>query len=223
MSKVTAVIVARGGSTRVLRKNMLEIAGKTLVAHKISRLQQCAGVHEVVVGSEDDAILAEAARYGATPVRRPEFYCDETRATANDMIGNMCALIRTDTVLWAHCTNPLVSAATYDRAMQRYVEKSAEGFDSLLSVAEMKEHMWGSDHKPLNYDPYAKTHVLASHLPPLFKQDGAIFIQPYAQMARNHYFFGSRPYLFVMPESEVLDINTVHDFALARAFMESAL
>lgn len=221
MTKTTAVIVARGGSKRVLRKNLLMIAGKSLVAHKILQLQQSASITEIVVGSEDDEILAEAARYGVQAVRRPELYCDETRATANDMIRNMCELIKTDVVVWAHCTNPLVSGATYESAIQAFVRESASGHDSLLSVAELKEHLWNHDKQPLNYNPYTSRHVLASELKPLYKQDGAIFIQPYEQMAKNHYFFGKTPYLYVMPEEEVWDINTVHDFQLAKAFLES--
>jgi CMP-N-acetylneuraminic acid synthetase len=221
MTKVTAVIVARGGSQRVLRKNVLEIAGQTLVGRKITQLRQCPAIHNIIVGSEDDEILAEAARYGVEAVRRPEFYCDETRATANDMIRNMCELFLTDVVVWAHCTNPLVTGKTYADAIAIYFDKTKQGFDSLLSVAELKEHLWDSNQQPMNFDPYAASHVLASQLPSLYKQDGAIFIQPYEQMATNHYFFGKNPYLFTMPESEVLDINTLHDFRLAKAYIES--
>jgi CMP-N,N'-diacetyllegionaminic acid synthase len=221
MTKVTAVIVARGGSKRVLRKNVLMVAGKTLVAHKIGQLQQCPAITNIIVGSDDDQILAEASKHGAEAVKRPEFYCDEERASANDMIGNMCSLIRTDIVVWAHCTNPLVSGKTYGAAIDAYFRESAKGHDSLISVAELREHLWGKDGKPLNYNPYAKRHVIAAELEPIYKQDGAIFIQPYEQMAANHYYFGQKPYLYVMPDNEVLDINTMHDFALAKAFLEA--
>src|SRR5687768_16133461 len=99
MAKVTAVIVARGGSKRLLNKNLLEIGGKTLVGHKIVQLQESTAIDNIIVGSENDSILAEAVRYGAEPVRRPDFYCDDTRASANEMIGNMCGLIHTDIVV----------------------------------------------------------------------------------------------------------------------------
>jgi len=221
MKKITAVIVARGGSKRLLRKNVLVIAGKTLVGHKICQLQQSSLIDNIIVGSEDDEILAEAKRYGAEPVRRPEFFCDEQRATANDMIRNMCELIHTDIVVWAHCTNPLVSGKTYDAAIKALSAKASGEYDSLVSVAELKEHLWDSTLKPFNYNPYDTRHVLASDLKPLYKQDGAIFIQDYENMVRNHYFFGKKPLLYIMPEEEILDINTLHDFQLAKAFIES--
>lgn len=198
---------------------MQRLNGETLIARKIIQLQQCPQIGRVVVGSEDDEILAEADRHGAEVVKRPEFYCDETQATANQVVENMCTLIRSDIILWAHCTNPLVSSQTYGRAIDAYLQKKDEGFDSLISVAELREHLWGADGRPMNYDPYTGSHVPAHFLPALFKQDGAIFIQPYNQMVKNHYFFGPHPFLFVMPEEEVLDINVPRDLVMARALL----
>lgn len=93
----------------------------------------------------------------------PDYYCDESVASANEMIGNMCSLIKTDVVVWAHCTNPLLSSNTYDRAVETYFQNLPE-YDSLLSVVELKEHLWKDGH-PFNYNPYAPKHTPARELP----------------------------------------------------------
>lgn len=96
-----------------------------------------------------------------------------------------------------------------------------QGFDSLLSVYEVREHLWSEKYEPFNYDPYGPEHVPASRLSPLYAQDGGIFIQLYENMKKNSYFFGESPYLFQTPSEEVFDINTPHEFALAKAFVDA--
>ena len=218
--EVSAVIVARGGSVRIPSKSLLQLNNESLIERKIHQLQQCKNVNRIIFGSDSDEMLNVAKAAGAEVVRRPDFYCDEKVASANDMIGNMMNLIKTDIVVWAHCTNPLLSAKTYDKAIAQFISLYPE-YDSLLSVVELREHLWNSDKTPLNYNPYGPRHVPARELSPYYMQDGGIFIQPYNQMKQNSYFFGKKPYLFEIPNEEFLDINDKRDYLLARAILDS--
>ena len=216
--QVSAVVVARKGSKRIPNKALQPFGDELLVSHKVKQLLHSKQIDRVIVGSDCDEILQIGRAAGAETVKRPDFYCNEQIASANDMISNMCSLIETDIVVWAHCTNPLLQACTYDLAVETFLSKRAEGFDSLLSVDLVQEHLWeGSEFKPMNYNPYAERHPLAKELPPLYKQNGGIFIQPHHQMLENRYFFGDKPYLFQTPLEESYDINTFHDLAVARA------
>jgi CMP-N,N'-diacetyllegionaminic acid synthase len=116
-------------------------------------------------------------------------------------------------MLWAHPTNPLVSSATYDAAIVRYIDGLLQGYDSLFSVYRVQRHAW-FDRGPLNYDAGAatKSHPLAAQTAPVFFQDGAIFIQPRSRMIRNRYFFGASPVLFETPAEQVGDIDTRADY-----------
>ena len=205
-NEVTAIIVARKGSKRIANKNLLLLNNQTLVARKICQLKQCKNIDRIVCGSDSDEILAEAYQAGAEAIRRPDFFCDESVASANDMIANMMDLVKSDIIVWAHCTNPLLSPTTYDNAVNTFMQNLGT-YDSLLSVVELKEHLWDTNKQPLNYNPYAPKHTPARNLPPYYQQDGGIFIQPYQQMKENHYFFGKKPYLFTIPNDEFCDIN----------------
>lgn len=217
--EISAVIVARKGSVRVPSKNLLPLGEENLISRKVRQLKDCRKIDRVIVGSDSEEMLEVAKNAGAEAVRRPDFYCDEKVATANDMIANMCALIETDVVVWAHCTNPLLSSQTYDNAVEAFLNNLPE-FDSLLSVVEFKEHLWGTDKTPLNYNPYGERHVPARELPSYYMQDGGIFIQPHKQMLENRYFFGKKPYLYKIPEEEFLDINNMRDYLLAKTLIE---
>lgn len=218
--EVTAIIVARKGSVRVPSKNMLPLGAETLISRKIRQLKGAKLIDRVVFGSDSDEMLEHAKQCGAECIRRPDYYCDEKQASANDMIRNMMELVSTDFVVWAHCTNPLLSSETYDNAISEFSKGLREGYDSLLSVVELREHLWGEDKKPLNYNPYQPRHTPARELPPYYMQDGGIFIQPYSQMKQNSYFFGKYPKLFIIPSEEFLDINDMRDYLLAKAIIE---
>ena len=227
--KVSAVIVAKRTSERLKNKNMLPFGGSTILGHKINQLKECKRINEIVVGSDCDDILSFSEKLGAKPVKRKEKYCNESICPANKMIENMCSLINTDVVVWAHCTNPLIQSSTYDKAVDLFfLEKEEEDdrgvgekFDSLISVDLVQEHwmiVWNNNKSafPLYHDPYHGDHVLAKDLPKLYKQNGAIYIQPYKQMKKNSYFYGKNPYLFETPIEESYDINSELDYEIAK-------
>ena len=215
---VVFCIPVRGGSKRIPRKNLLVLDGETLIARKI---RQLSWLGTVVVGSDDDEMLEEASRHGAIAVRRTK--TNEGRDSANDMIGEFMELIEPihpSTVVWAHCTNALLSTQTYSRALDSFWKGTEYGYDSLVSVKESKEHYW-SFGKPLyDLESCRRWHICANELAPLYFQDGGIFINWYSDMKRHHYFFGELPQLFVIPNNEFMDINTPEDWECCKALYE---
>ena len=220
MKKIVACIPVRGGSRRIPRKNMLVLDNETLIARKIRQLKDIAAV---VVGSDDDEMLEEAARHGAFTVRRQ--CTNEGSDSANSMLREFANLIEThrpDIVLWCHVTSPFVSTETYRKAIEEFEKGLDGGYDSLVSVKEVREHLWCSDMRTPMYplEQCRVRHICAGDLEPIYQQTGGIFIQPYEQMKSNGYFFGNRPRLFVMSDYESVDINTMDDWVCAKALYE---
>lgn len=208
MSNVTAIIAARGGSVRLPGKALLPFAGTTMIGHRIDTLKLCPSVTRIVVNTDAPLIRVEAIAHGAEAIEGLDYH-DDTR----EMIRDSCAKVRgkpDDLILWAHPTNPLISAETYERAIAEYRD-NCPPFDSLCSVYTVQRHAW-VDGRPLNYNPWSQQHTLARDLKPVAFQDGAIFIQPLAQMLANRYFFARKPLLFVTPENEVGDVDVRRDY-----------
>lgn len=213
--ETVGVIVAKAESQRLPRKVFLEIGGETLVARKIRILQECSRIDRIVLGTDSEEIAEIAERMDAEVLWRDEYHCDESRCSANEMIHDVCSRITGDVVAWLHPTNPLVRAETIDEALRRFAVQGDE-YDSICSVVAVKEHLW-QDGRPFNFDPWAPRHVLAKELPPLFMQNGAIFIQSRENMVESRYFYGRRPELFEMDPTESVDINEYRDYLLAQA------
>lgn len=204
---ITAVVVARGGSVRLPGKALLPFGDTTLIGWKIRQLVACAEIDRVVVNSDSPAIVKAAVREGAAAMAGRD-YKGDTHA----MIADTAQKAGGEVIVWAHPTNPLVSSDTYDAAVRAYYEALEEGRDSLCSVYAVRRHAWMKG-KPLNYDPWTHPHPLAKDTEPVMFQDGAIFIQSRRQFIETRYFFGDNPVLFVIPPSEVCDIDTSADYA----------
>lgn len=190
-----------------------------MIARKI---RQVSPLGKVYVGSDDDEMLEEAGKHGAEAVRRKR--TNEGHDSANDMIREFLKLIEPcETVVWCHCTNPFLSTRTYENALSEFRKAKSEGCDSLVSVHEIHGHYWSYDMKtPLYNAAWCRRirHICANDLPPMYEQDGGIFIQPYEQMRQNSYFFGENPKLFVIPEDEFMDINTPDDWICCKELFE---
>ena len=71
--KILGVILARGGSKAIIKKNLSIIGGHPLIAYTIYEALQSEYINRVIVSSDDDDIRAIAIQYGAeAPFRRPE-------------------------------------------------------------------------------------------------------------------------------------------------------
>lgn len=84
-----AIIPARGGSTRIPRKNIRQFHGKPIIAYSIEKAKATGLFTRVVVSTEDAEIAAVAQAYGAEVwTRNPDFSRNEvgTQEVARDCL-----------------------------------------------------------------------------------------------------------------------------------------
>lgn len=215
--KIAALVPVRKGSTRIPNKNLCMIGNETMLGRKLRQLKKAASIAHIYVGTDGDELAEEADKYGVEVIYRDPLCCDESQASANMMIADFVKRVDCDIAVWVHVTNPFVESATYDSAVECFLRSELKGYDSLMSVQGIQEHLWTPNGFPLNYNPYKERHTLAKELPVYYKQTGAFFIQHLMAMKNNSYFFGKRPYLYKTTELESIDINTPYDLMLANA------
>jgi N-acylneuraminate cytidylyltransferase len=76
--EVLALIPARGGSKSIPRKNVIEIAGKPLIAWSILSAIQSERITRVVVSTDDEEIADVASQWGAeVPFMRPAEFAQD--------------------------------------------------------------------------------------------------------------------------------------------------
>src|SRR5690242_739681 len=70
--RVLGLVPARGGSTRVPRKNLARLGGVTLVRRALERATAAGCFATVALSSDDEEILAEAAGLDVVALLRPQ-------------------------------------------------------------------------------------------------------------------------------------------------------
>ena len=208
--KVSALIAVRSGSVRVKNKNIRTFNDSTLLELKIKQLQSVKEINDVVVNSNSDEMLSIAKNLGAKTVKRDDYYASNTISMSSvfeDMANNMDC----ENILYANCTNPLVSTNSYSDAIRIFLNNTS-AYDSLVSCHDIKEFLY-LDGKALNYDPMNQPR--SQDLPDVVALNFAISIISKSDMIKNKNIIGMNPYFYKLNEVESLDIDTPLDFFIA--------
>lgn len=115
---ITAVIAARGGSTRIKNKNIRPFAGSSLLELKINQLKRISRIDEIVVSSDSEEMLNLARKLGVKAMRRPDEYCDEKTKTFNEVVEYIAReQVFTDTMMWMPCVCPLLEDSSIEAGL----------------------------------------------------------------------------------------------------------
>ena len=147
--EVLALIPARGGSKSIPRKNLIEIAGKPLIAHSIEQAKSCALVTRTVVSTDDAEIAEVAAAFAAeVPFLRPAEFAGDLSPDIDVFVHALTWLrdnedYRCELVVHLRPTGPVRRVELIDRAIEMMLN-NAEA-DSLRSVSPPQQtpyKMW---------------------------------------------------------------------------------
>lgn len=216
---------ARKGSQRVKNKNTRTFAGIEggLLANKLQQLLATRLIDEIVLSSNDEECLRIGREYASRSprlrvVERPDELCLDS-TNLQDLICYVPTITEADHILWGHVTTPLADAECYDAAVESYFEALGSGYDSLVSVTELKNFLLDGEGRLINNTTelaWPRTQDLA----PLYEINHAVFMAPREVYIEQHNRLGTRPRLYVMDKIRSMDIDWEEDFVIAEALVE---
>lgn len=135
------IILARGGSKGIPHKNLINFAGKPLLAWSILQANSAKSVEEVYVSSDSDAILDVAARFGAKTIKRPDAFSTDTATSESALLHALDAITaergaEPEHIVFLQATSPLREPSDIDGAVETFVSQAA---DSLFSDAVLDD------------------------------------------------------------------------------------
>lgn len=218
-----AIIPARGGSKRLPRKNVLDLAGKPLIDWSIEAGLKSKYIDTIVVSSDDDEILDISIKFGATIIKRPEELASDT-ATTFDAIKHAIENIEIyDYIVLLQPTSPLRDEKHIDEAIELLETKKA---DAIVSICEM-------DHSPLwsntlpednNMSSFLRDEILnkrSQDLEKYYRLNGAIYICKTEKLLEEKSFFlKNNIFAYVMDRESSIDIDEEIDFKMAEFLIE---
>lgn len=229
MPKVLAVILARGGSKAIPKKNMSDINGHPLIAYTVCEALRSEHITDIVVSSDDDEIRRAAEHYGAfAPFKRPEELSGdkakpvECNLHATRIMEEMMGY-KYDYVVELLCTNPFKNSTDIDTALEMQFKSNA---DSVIGVMRL------DDHHPIRIkkieDGYIREFCLPE-IPESTRQDlkpdayirnGSIYSMRRDMLEKKIRYGTADSLAYIMPRERTVNIDEPMDLEIAKILME---
>ena len=224
------VITARGGSVRLPRKNVLNLAGKPLIGWTIEAAIRSKYINEVVVSTDSKEIADISKAYGANvPFMRPEELSVDSAhpIEAVKHAVNFCMneqKKKFEYVLLLHPTSPLRDEHDIDKAIEFMFSKKA---NAVISVSETEHSpLWSNtlpeDLSMKNFLQDDLKNKMSQDLPKYYRLNGAIYICKTKKLLQeNTFFLKDNIYAFLMNVNKSVDIDSFIDFKLAETLIQN--
>jgi len=227
--RVLAIVLARGGSKSVPKKNIKALAGLPLIAYTLREAKASKLISRLVVSTDSEEIASVARGHGAeAPFLRPaELATDQ--ASSKDCLQHATAFCEReegrpyDYVIELMCTNPLKTAEDIDAVLGKLFETGA---DSVIGVARL----W--DHHPARIKKVENDRIVdfcvaepmdarrQDLTPPAYIRNGSIYAMRRDVLMIQNRRYGtadSRPYVF--PEERTVNIDSAADWTAAEIML----
>ncbi|MDR2408633.1 MAG: acylneuraminate cytidylyltransferase family protein, partial [Bacteroidales bacterium] len=220
MDSVSFFLPARKGSQRVQNKNTRPFAGIKggLLENKLNQLIKTKKIDEIILSTNDEECIRIAEGFSEKCsrlriIQRPDSLCLDT-TNLQDLIAYVPTVTQAGHILWGHVTTPIAGASEYDDAVELYFLKRTEGYDSLVSVTELKNFLLDKEGKIINNNtslPWPRTQDLEL----LYEINHVMFITDRSIYEQQKNRIGDMPVLYIMDKLKSLDIDWEEDFMIA--------
>ncbi len=227
MQPVIAIIPARGGSKRIPGKNLVEVAGKPLLVWTIESALATRLLDRVFVSTEDPQIAQVAQDHGAEVLVRPA-------SLAGDKAGTESALLHGLDLLWQNeriipeavtllqCTSPLRGPELIDKAISLLLDT---GCDAVVGVHPTIDYFFCGEvsqgHFVTSYDPQQRPRT--QDITPRYRENGSLYVTRTSWLQHSGCRMGGDMRALIMDAVDGLDIDDLHDLALARHHLRQRL
>jgi len=217
--RVLAVIAGRGGSKGLPRKNVLDLAGKPLIAWSIAAAAQSRFVDRTVVSTDDQEIAETARRNGGdVPFMRPAALADDTASIVDAVLhaaDNVPEKYRYVVLLQA--TSPLRIGSDIDGALEHCHQ---HGAPACLSIMPAPKVRWALEMNAAGHlHPLLASTNRRQELADAYQPNGAVYVAELEWLRSERRFYTPQTIGYVMPPERSVDIDTKLDFLLADAIL----
>lgn len=221
------IILARGGSKGIPKKNIMDFVDKPLLAWSILQAFDSGVVDAVYVSSDSDEILDATVRYGAIAIRRPDELATDTTASEAALIhvlDQMRSECGTDPerIVFLQATSPLREPSDIAGAVYTF---DNQHLDSLFSDAVLDDFCaWVEDDgvlKGKTFDPWNRGR--RQDRKPLYLENGSIYVFKPSLLRDTGNRLGGKIGRYSMPFWKSHEIDTLENAELCELYFRKHL
>jgi len=221
--RILAIIPARGGSKRLPRKNILDLAGKPLIAWSIEAALSSKYIDRVIVSTDDEEIAGISRKYGADlPFMRPNKLATDESSSVNVVLHAINMLKEKgegyEYIILLQPTSPLRTKKHIDDVIELLIAKKAECIVSICEVDHPIE--WTGvlpDSQSMNsFFPKKLQGKRSQDFQTRYRINGAIYIVNAKQaLEQKSLILNELSYGYIMQRKDSVDIDEDIDFKIA--------
>lgn len=212
-----AIIPARGGSKRILRKNIRPFAGAPMIVHSIRAAQKSGCFDQIIVSTDDEEIAEIAKKYGAdVPFTRPPELADDYSGTQEviahainwvtsqgKQVGPVCCLYAT--APFVRIDDLRTGLKMLEESQQHFVFSAAQ-----FNYSPYRGFIRTGDGVEMLFPQYFSTR--SQDLPLVFHDAGQFYWGTPQAWLEDNVLFSHLAAPLVLPSHLVIDIDTPEDW-----------
>ncbi len=216
--KILAIIPARGGSKGIPKKNIVDLAGKPLIAWTIEQAKKSKHIDRLILSSDNTEIMAVGRKWGCeVPFRRPAMLSTDSSPSIDAVIHAIGKAGESyDYMILLQTTSPMRSAEDIDGAIMKCI---SSGADSCVSVIEPKKSPFWTykTNSRGRIVPLIKTGLIKRRqdLPRTYCLNGAIYVAKIKWLLRSRSLIGRNTVPYLMDEKSSIDIDNRFELDIA--------
>ena len=208
-----SLILARGGSKGVQKKNIKNLLGKPLIEYVITSAKQSKKITDIYVSSDDEEIIEISKKLGCKIIVRPSELSNDISLDI-DSFRHFCEELNyTEPIIHLRATTPLISPLVIDDAIEVYL-KNKNILTSLRSAHETSESVYKFyKQNGLYWHPIVDgmdTNLPRQSYPKTYSPNGYIDIVNPQVFMNSDSFYGDKIYSFITDKT--YEIDTIDDF-----------
>ena len=220
--RTIAVVPARGGSKSFPGKNLALFHGRPLVAHAIAT-GQAAGIDEVLLTTDDDAIADAGRSAGARVVNRPSELATDMSRTVDAVLHALDDVPDDVLLVLLQPTSPLRTSDDVVECVRMHGDRPS---GSVVQVAASPEHhplkaCLEVDGRLVPVRDWLDLEAPRQSLPVVLRPTGGVYVVRAGDLRAQHRFFVPEVLAQRIPPERALDIDTESDLALAERLTTS--
>ena len=228
---ILAIILARGGSKGIPKKNIQKLMGRPLLAYTVDAAKQAKQIDHIVLSTDDIEIANIAKSEGVEIIMRPSEFATDTAP----MHQALCHAVqevekkegKIQVVVSLFANIPLRKEGVIDEAITKLIETSADSIKTYYLCN--KPPQWAvkieNDSPELLHKEYAYAYR-RQLLPPTYYPDGSVIVVKRDVLMRSiqssdpYAFLGTNKIALVSNYEDTVDVDTPIDLLWAEFLMK---
>ena len=204
--RVLSLILARGGSKSIPKKNIISLQGKPLLYYSATASLN-SNAQETWVSTDCPDIKRVAIDLGCKVIDRPSSISKDS-SKSDEALVHFADNVDFDILVFVQPTSPLITSQDINTGLEKMHE-----CDSVFSVC--KEHWvprWTLNVEPFDWD--INNRPMRQDIEEKYIENGAFYITTREQLVKNKLRYGGKMNVVEMPPHRSFQIDTPDDLLL---------